>query len=181
MQKKEKGNVIMEKIKIGISSCLLGEKVRYDGEQKLDPLIKDFPGQCFEYIAVCPEVECGLGVPRQPMRLEGHPDSPLLIVTENRKDITERMVIWAQKRLIQLEEEYLCGFIFKSNSPSCGLNKVNVFNKDSIPEKIGTGIFAAIFMKHFPLLPVLDEVQLHDSRLRANFIKRVRALKSSVK
>ncbi|MFA5323808.1 MAG: DUF523 domain-containing protein [Smithella sp.] len=171
--KKEKGNFIMKKIKVGISACLLGKKVRYDGEQKLDPLIKDFLGKYFEYIPVCPEVECGLGIPRNPMRLEGHSDSPLLIVTETRKDITKRMATWTQKRVIRLEQENLCGFIFKSNSPSCGLTKVNVFNKDSVPEKIGVGIFASIFINHFPSLPVEDEMRLHDPDLCENFIKRV--------
>jgi uncharacterized protein YbbK (DUF523 family) len=116
----------MEKIKIGISACLLGENVRYDGGHKLDRFLTDTLGKYVEYVPVCPEVECGLGVPRKHMHLEGNPDSPRLIITETRQDETKRMVSWMQKRLVQLEQENIHGFIFKSNSPSCGTGKVKI-------------------------------------------------------
>ena len=105
----------MEKIKVGISSCLLGEKVRYDGGHKLNIVLKDALEKYVEYVHVCPEVECGLGVPRKPMRLEGNLDSPRLIITDTGEDITDRMVSWAQKRIIKLEKEDIRGFIFKSD------------------------------------------------------------------
>ena len=159
----------MEKIKLGISACLLGENVRYDGGHKLDSFLKDTLGKYVEYVPVCPEVECGLGVPRKSMRLEGKPDSPRLIITETGQDMTKRMVNWAQKRVIQLEKEDIRGFIFKSDSPSCGIKKVKVYNEKSMPVKTGVGIFAGIFIKHFPLLPVEDEESLHDSGLREKF------------
>lgn len=172
----------MKKIKLGISACLLGEKVRYDGGHKLDTFIKDALGKYAEYVPVCPEVECGLGVPRKSMRLEGKPDSPRLIITEIRQDMTRRMVNWSQKRAIQLENEGIRGFIFKSNSPSCGIKKVNVYNEKNIPVEAGAGIFAEIFIKHFPLLLVEDEEHLNDPGLRENFIERIFAFtKSSVK
>jgi len=169
----------MEKIKLGISSCLLGEKVRYDGGHKLDRFLTDTLGQYVEYVPVCPEFECGLGVPRKHMHLEGKPDSPRLIITETRQDETKRMVIWAQKRLIQMEKEDMRGFIFKSNSPSCGINNVKVFNEKSIPVLTGMGIFAGILIKHFPSLPVEDEVHLHDPGLLKNFREMIFAFAKS--
>jgi uncharacterized protein YbbK (DUF523 family) len=163
----------MEKIKLGISSCLLGKNVRYDGGHKLDSILKDSLGKYVEYVPVCPEVECGLGVPRKSMRLEGEPDSLRLIITETRQDVTKRMVNWAQKRVIQLEKEDIRGFIFKTDSPSCGIKKVKVFNEKNMLVDAGVGIFAQIFMKHFPSLPVQDEENLHDSGLRENFIVKL--------
>ena len=101
----------MEKIKLGISSCLLGEKVRYDGGHKLDRFLTDTLGKYVVYVPVCPEVECGLGVPRKSMRLEGEPDSLCLIITETGQDMTKRMMNWTQKRMIQLEKEDIRGFM----------------------------------------------------------------------
>jgi uncharacterized protein YbgA (DUF1722 family)/uncharacterized protein YbbK (DUF523 family) len=167
----------MEKIKLGISSCLLGEKVGYDGGHKLDKFLTVTLGKYVAYIPVCPEVECGLGVPRKSMRLEGNPDSPRLIVTSTREDMTDRMVHWAKNKVVQLEKENICGFIFKSDSPSSGMERVKVYNEKSMPVKAGVGMFAGIFMEHFPLLPVEDEGRLHDPGLRENFIERIFALK----
>ena len=163
----------MEKIKFGISSCLLGENVRYDGGHRLDLFLKDTLGKYVEFIPVCPEVECGLGVPRKSMRLEDNSDSPRLIVTSTGEDMTERIVSWARKRLIQLEKENIRGFIFKSDSPSCGIKKVKIYNGKNMSVEVGVGIFAAIFIKHFPLLHVEDEMCLHDPDQLENFMKRV--------
>jgi uncharacterized protein YbgA (DUF1722 family)/uncharacterized protein YbbK (DUF523 family) len=167
----------MEKIKLGISACLIGENVRYDGGHKLDRFLTETLGQYVEYVPVCPEVECGLPVPREPMRLEGDSDSPRLVTTHSKQDMTDRMVTWAQKRVAELEGEGLCGFIFKSNSPSSGMERVRVYNEKGMPVKEGVGIFAKIFMNHFPLLPVEDEGRLHDPGLRENFIERVFTLR----
>jgi uncharacterized protein YbgA (DUF1722 family)/uncharacterized protein YbbK (DUF523 family) len=166
-----------KKIRLGISTCLLGEKVRYDGGHKLDWFLTETLGQYVEYVPVCPEVECGLPIPRKSMYLEGNPDSPRLVTSHTKQDITEHMVQWAKKRVAQLEKEDLCGFIFKSNSPSSGMERVRVYNEKRIPVKKGIGIFARIFMEHFPLLPVEDEGRLHDPKLRENFIERIFALK----
>ena len=170
----------MEKIKLGISSCLLGEKVRYDGGHKPDSFLKDTLGKYVEYVPVCPEIECGLGVPRKSMHLEGEPASPRLIITETRQDVTKCIVTWAQQRLIQLEKENICGFIFKSNSPNCGIEKVKVYNEKNMPVETGVGIFAEIFVEHFPLLSVQDEESLHDSGLRKNFIVKLQLQKRSI-
>lgn len=163
----------MEKIKIGISSCLLGNAVRYDGGHKLDRFLRDTLGQYVEYVPVCPEAECGMGIPREAMRLEGQADSPRLVTRQTRVDKTEMMVRWAQKRVAELEGENLCGFIFKSDSPSSGMERVKVYDEKGMPAKTGVGIFARIFMEHFPLLPVEEEGRLHDTQLRENFIERI--------
>ena len=124
----------MEKIRLAISSCLLGENVRYDGGHKLDRFIKDTLGQYVEYVAVCPEVECGLGIPRESVRLEGKPEAPRLVTTRSKIDLTLRMMRWVQKRVVDLEKEDLCGFIFKSDSPSSGMERVKIYGEN---KKIG--------------------------------------------
>jgi uncharacterized protein YbgA (DUF1722 family)/uncharacterized protein YbbK (DUF523 family) len=168
----------MEKIRLGISTCLLGENVRYDGGHKLDRFLTDTLGQYVEYVPVCPEVECGLPTPRESMHLEGDPEFPRLVTSRTKQDLTERMVSWAKKRIIELEKEGLCGFIFKSDSPSSGMERVRVYNEKGMPVKKGVGMFAGIFMEHFPLLPVEDEGRLHDPKLRENFVERIFTLKN---
>jgi len=165
------------KIKLGISTCLLGENVRFDGGHKLDRFLRDTLGQYVEYIPVCPEVECGLPVPRESMHLEGDPDSPRLVTSRTKQDMTERMLTWARKRVVELERESLMGFIFKSDSPSSGMERVRVYGEKGMPSKKGVGMFARIFMEHFPLLPVEEEGRLHDPVLRENFIERLFALR----
>ena len=167
----------MEKIKLGISTCLLGKNVRYDGGHKLDRFLKDTLGQYVDYVPVCPEVECGLPIPRESMHLEGDLDSPRLVTSRTKQDMTERMVRWAERRVVELEKEDLCGFIFKSDSPSSGMERIKVYNEKGMPVKKGVGIFAKIFMDHFPLLPVEEEGRLHDPNLRENFIERIFTLK----
>jgi len=163
----------MGKIKIGISSCLLGEKVRYDAGHQLDRYITDTLGQYFEWMPVCPEVEYGLPVPREPMRLVGDPDSPRLITIRTGIDHTEGMLKWAEQKLKELEKEELCGFIFKSRSPSSGIGGVKVYTPSGMPSQRGIGLFGRAFMNKFPVIPVIDDGRLHDPGLRENFIERV--------
>ena len=167
----------MEKIKLGISTCLLGENVRYDGGHKLDCFLTDTLGQYVVYVPVCPEVECGLPIPRESMHLEGDLDSPRLVTSRTKQDMTERMVNWAKKRVVELEKEGLCGFIFKSDSPSSGMERVKVYDEKGMPVKKGVGMCARKFMEHYPLLPVEDEGRLHDPNLRENFVERIFTLK----
>jgi len=164
-------------IKLGISSCLLGEKVRYDGGHKLDHFLVETLGRFVQYVPVCPEVECGLTVPRESMHLAGDPSSPRLITSRTHIDHTEKMLKWAAEKVAELEKEDLCGFIFKRNSPSSGMERVKVYPETGIPAKTGVGIFARAFMEGFPLLPVEDEGRLHDPGIRENFIERVFAFK----
>lgn len=166
-----------DKIKIGISRCLLGEKVRYDGGHKWDRFITDTLSNYVEFVPVCPEVEFGLGVPREAMHLEGNPADPRLVTIRTKTDHTEGMKNWALRRLEELEDEGLCGFIFKSGSPSSGLERVKIYGDKGEPVKTGVGIFARKFMSRFPLLPVEDEGRLHEPQLRENFIERIFALK----
>ena len=163
----------MERARVGISTCLLGENVRFDGGHKLDRFLRDTLGTFVDYVPVCPEVECGFPTPREAFHLEGDPNRPRLLTSRTNVDHTERMESWARKRVSQLEKENLCGFIFKSGSPSSGMERVKVRNDKGMPEKKGQGIFARIFMEHFPLLPVEEEGRLHDMDLRENFIERI--------
>jgi uncharacterized protein YbgA (DUF1722 family)/uncharacterized protein YbbK (DUF523 family) len=162
-----------EKIRIGISQCLIGDKVRYDGSHKLDRFLTDTLGKWVEYVPVCPEVECGMPIPREPMHLEGNPESPRLVTINTGIDKTGQMTSWARKRVAELEKEDLLGFIFKSDSPSSGMERVKVYGEKGMPSRNGIGMFARIFMEHFPLLPVEEDGRLHDPDLRENFIERI--------
>jgi uncharacterized protein YbgA (DUF1722 family)/uncharacterized protein YbbK (DUF523 family) len=163
----------MEKITIGISACLLGEKVRYDGGHKLDRYISDTLGLYFEWVPVCPEVEYGLPVPREAMHLFGDPAAPRIVTVRTGVDHTDGMKRWAENKLRQLEKEDLCGFIFRSKSPSSGIGGVKVFTSSGMPVKRGAGIFGGAFMRYFPLVPVIDDGRLHNPNLRENFIEQV--------
>lgn len=161
-------------IRLGISSCLLGNNVRYDKSNKWDRFLTDTLGHYVEYVPVCPEVESGLGVPREPVRQVGNPLTPRLLTTRTKIDHTDRMVSWAKQKARDLEKEDLCGFIFKTGSPSSGMERIKVFPENGgIPIKKGVGIFARIFMEHFPRLPVEEDGRLHDVNLRENFIERI--------
>ena len=166
-----------EKIRLGVSSCLLGEKVRFDGSHKHDRFLTETLGKYVEYVPVCPEVEMGLPTPRETLRLVGEPGAQRLVFSKSGEDITARMQSWAQKRVAELEKENLSGFVFKSKSPSSGMERVKLYDKNGVPNKQGVGLFAQAFMEHFPLLPVEEDGRLHDPRLRENFIEIIFSLK----
>ncbi len=160
-------------IKIGISSCLLGNRVRYDGGHQHDRLITETLGKYFQYVPVCPEEECGLGTPREAMHLAGDPDKPRLVTRKTGIDHTEKILSWARKKVSDLEKEKLQGFIFKSRSPSSGMERIKVIGDDGKVRNTGVGMFAREFMNHFPLLPVEEDGRLHDIGIRENFIQRI--------
>ncbi len=162
-----------ERPRVGISTCLLGENVRYDGGHARDRFLTDTFGEFVEWVPVCPEVECGLPVPREAMHLEGDPQAPRLVTIKTGLDHTARMRKWARRRVKELGGEDLVGFIFKSRSPSSGMERVNVFDERGVPHEIGVGLWARAFMDHLPLLPVEDEGRLHDPVLHDNFIERI--------
>jgi uncharacterized protein YbgA (DUF1722 family)/uncharacterized protein YbbK (DUF523 family) len=168
---------MLTKIRLGISSCLLGEKVRYDGGHRWDRFITETLGKFVDFVPVCPEVECGLGVPREAMHLVASPEGPRLLTVRTQVDHTERMLAWARKRVVDLEQEDLGGFIFKSDSPSSGMERVKIYSGKGGAAKTGVGLFAREFMQHFPLLPVEEEGRLHDPGLRENFLERLFSLK----
>lgn len=165
--------MVHDKITLGISSCLLGNSVRYDGGHARDRFLTDTLGRYVAYVPVCPEVECGFSIPREALRLVGSPDAPRLVTVKSGQDHTERMLTWARGKVAELDQENLCGFIFKSKSPSSGMERVKVYDAHGVPVKKGVGLFARAFMEHFPLLPVEDEGRLHNPALRENFIERI--------
>jgi uncharacterized protein YbgA (DUF1722 family)/uncharacterized protein YbbK (DUF523 family) len=163
-----------EKIRLGISSCLLGNNVRYNGGHQLDKFITGTLGRYVEFVPICPEVECGLGVPRETLRLVGSANAPRLMTSRSKIDHTEKMQKWTAQKIQELEKEDLQGFIFKSKSPSSGMERVKIYHADkSGLAGSGSGIFAKMFMDHFPLLPVEEDCRLHDILLRENFVERI--------
>ncbi len=164
----------MDKIRIGLSSCLLGNKVRFDGQHKLDHFITDTMSLWCDFVPVCPEVECGLSVPRESMRLVGTVENPKLMTGKTGIDHTDRMLSWAEKRFELLANEDLVAFIFKTKSPSSGMRAVKVYNeKGHTVSYAGKGLFARAFMKRFPDIPVEDEGRLKDPGIRENFIETI--------
>lgn len=160
-------------IRIGISACLLGEPVRYDGEHKRDLYLVETLSRYVEWVPVCPEVELGLGTPRETLRLVRIGEDVRMVMPKTGQDHTEGMRAFAQKRVRELEKEDLCGYILKKDSPSCGMERVRVFDAHGVPAKSGRGLFAEALLRHFPNLPVEEEGRLSDPRLRENFIERV--------
>jgi uncharacterized protein YbgA (DUF1722 family)/uncharacterized protein YbbK (DUF523 family) len=160
-------------IRVGISSCLLGNEVRFDGGHKHDRYLTDTLGRFFQWVPVCPEVEMGLGTPRETLHLIGDPAAPRIVFARTGADQTHAMQAWAGRRLDDLARQDLCGYILKSKSPSCGMERVRVYGPAGSPAKNGVGIFARALMDRFPLLPVEEEGRLHDPALRENFIERV--------
>ena len=160
-------------LRLGISRCLLGDYVRYDGGHKRDHFLTDVLGRYVEWIPVCPEVEVGLGTPREAMRLVGDPHRPRLMTITSKHDHTEAMESMIKERLGSLNKLGLSGFVFKRGSPSCGLERVRVYTSQGMPSHSGVGIFAKAFMEQLPLIPVEEEGRLCDPSLRENFIERV--------
>ena len=158
---------------VGISACLLGDKVRYDGGDKLDPYLHDVLGACVEFIAVCPEAESGMGVPREAMRLVNVEGNVRLMTQRTGNDMTGQMQTWMQQKLAELSSLPLCGYIFKARSPSCGLLSAPCSQQDGGEVKIVSGLFAQALTDRFPALPVADEEQLHNVQFREHFIERV--------
>jgi len=166
-------------VRLGVSACLLGQPVRYDGGHKHDRWITGVLGKHVGFVPVCPEVEAGFGVPRESMRLVGDPGAPRLIANRSGQDFTQRMADWARRRVEELSTENLCGFIFKSGSPSSGMERVKIYpEKGGMAVRGGSGLFAKAFMERFALLPVEDEGRLSDARLRENFIERIFVLRT---
>ena len=166
----------MDRIRVGISACLLGEPVRYDGGHKHDRYLTDTLGRYFEYVPVCPEVECGLPVPREAMHLTGDAAAPRLVTRTTGIDHTECMQAWAERRIGELRDTGLCGFIFRARSPSSGLFNVKLYDGSGAATGVSVGLWARAFTRAFPRLPVEEDGRLHDPDLRENFIERVFAL-----
>lgn len=161
------------KLRLGVSSCLLGEPVRWNGGHKRDRFLVGTLGRYVQWVPVCPEVEMGLSTPRETLRLIGDPASPRLWMTKTEEDYTEEMRAWSRARLDELARLELHGYVLKKDSPSCGLFRVKVYGKAQVPTREGRGIFAEELVRALPLLPIEEEGRLHDMGLRENFIQRV--------
>lgn len=160
-------------IRVGISSCLLGMKVRFDGGHKHDSFLTQTLGRYFQWISVCPEVEIGMSVPRENIRLVGTAGDPRLIGAKTGTDYTGRMRTYARERVEKLAQMELHAYILKKDSPSCGMERVRVYGPNEIPTRDGVGMYARALMEKFPLMPIEEEGRLNDPRLRENFIERV--------
>jgi uncharacterized protein YbgA (DUF1722 family)/uncharacterized protein YbbK (DUF523 family) len=161
------------KFPVGVSSCLLGEAVRYDGGHRRNPFLTDALGDYVEWVPVCPEVGAGLGVPREPCRLVRAGGDVRMIGNETERDVTAAVRDYAESEMSRLDSLRLRGFVLKKNSPSCGMRTVPVYGAGETPLRDGAGLFAAALMDRFPLLPVEDEDDLEDPRIRDNFLVRI--------
>jgi uncharacterized protein YbgA (DUF1722 family)/uncharacterized protein YbbK (DUF523 family) len=164
------------KLRLGVSACLMGEPVRYDGGHKRDTFLTETLAPFVEWVPVCPELEIGLGVPRDTLRLVGRPRAPQLVVERTGEDLTPAMQRFARRRLDDLATLELDGYVLKRASPSCGLFRVRVYGEGGVPGAVGRGIFATALVERFPALPVEEEGRLSDPVLRENFIERVFAM-----
>jgi len=160
-----------EKIPVGISTCLLGEPVRYNGDHKRDKFVVGVLADYFKWTPVCPEVEIGLGTPREAIRLVRSPQGTQLRTTQTDVDLTEKMSSYSQERVKDFD--HLRGYILKKDSPSCGMQRVRLYDQNDVPSREGVGLYAEKLMAQWPNLPIEEEGRLNDPLLRENFITRV--------
>jgi uncharacterized protein YbgA (DUF1722 family)/uncharacterized protein YbbK (DUF523 family) len=160
-------------LRIGISACLLGQQVRFDGGHKRDAFLVDTLGPLVEWVPVCPEVEVGLGTPRETLRLVRRDDAVRMVQPKSGRDITDEMRSWARRRVEALAGERLAGYVLKKDSPSCGMERVRIYAESGMADRGGRGLFAEALIARFPTLPVEEEGRLSDPRLRENFVERI--------
>ncbi|MCD4708280.1 MAG: DUF523 domain-containing protein [Candidatus Sabulitectum sp.] len=161
---------------VGISSCLLGENVRYDGGNKLNTRLRDEMGRTVDFLPLCAEAESGMTIPREPMDLFYESGAVCLITLETGLDMTGSITGWIESKLIDLAVLSICGFIFKAKSPSCALFSARVYRKSGMYPH-GRGLFAGAFTERFPLIPVVEDVELLDGTQRSDFLEKVFAMK----
>jgi uncharacterized protein YbgA (DUF1722 family)/uncharacterized protein YbbK (DUF523 family) len=160
------------RIPVGISSCLLGQPVRFDSGHKRDAYVVDVLGKYFDYLPFCPEVGIEMGIPRPPIRLTGDPSQPRAVgVRVDDLDVTEKLVDYAHG--VMAKRPRISGYIFKRGSPSCGMERVKVYNGKGMPNGTSSGLYAGVVMRSLPLLPVEEEGRLNDPVLRDSFVERV--------
>jgi uncharacterized protein YbgA (DUF1722 family)/uncharacterized protein YbbK (DUF523 family) len=161
------------KPRVAVSLCLLGEEVRHDGGHKRSRFMTDVLGEYFEWIPLCPEVDVGMGIPREPIRLLDDGGKVRLIGIRSERDWTDEMAAYADKKVRELAARDIDGFILKKDSPSCGMERVKLYNVKGMPTRDGVGAFARVLMERMQTLPVEEEGRLNDAGLRENFITRV--------
>ena len=158
-------------ITIGISACLFGQNTRYDGGHRHEPVLMEALGQASSLMPLCPEAECGLGIPREPMQLEGDPENPRLMTVTTRRDLTEHLRAWTLQWLDTLANKTIGGLILKARSPSCG-KRVAVHGDREGEPAYSPGLFAGACQQRFPGLPIADEEELRDPTRLADFLNR---------
>ena len=161
------------RIRIGLSACLAGDEVRFNGGHSHQRYLTETLGQFFEYVTACPEIEAGMTVPRPAVRLVAAGEKVRVIDPKNGVDWTAAMEDHAVQRAGMVVDEGLSGFILKSKSPSCGMERVKVYDHNDVPNASGRGIFAEELLRRYPRLPMEEEGRLNDPNLRENFIERV--------
>jgi len=164
---------VSEEILVGVSTCLLGERVRHDGGHKRDAFLTETLAPYVRFVPVCPEVELGLGIPREAIQLRRQSNETRLVGVKSGRDHTEAMRAFTRRKVAEIVDLDLCGYIFKKGSPSCGMERVAIHLDDGRKERNGSGLFAAALMERLPLLPVEEEGRLEDAKLRENFIERL--------
>lgn len=160
-------------ILLGISRCLLGDPVRYDGGHKYNDYLVNGLGRQVQWVPVCPEVEAGLGTPREPMQLVRRTKTPRLVTIESRRDVTVTLRRFSAFKLYELQRLDLSGYVFKARSPSCGVDDVPLHDRQGKAQRTGAGLFARAFQKHFPLIPIADEGRLARPLFRRHFLEQV--------
>lgn len=165
--------MIDDRIPIGISACLLGDEVRFDGGHKRDRFVTDVLGDYVRWVGVCPEVGAGLGVPRETFRLVRDGGGTRMVGNRSDRDVTDAVSAYARAHVNRLAGTRLRGFVLKKDSPTCGMERVRVYDGNGVPARTGTGLYARLLMERYPLLPVEEEGRLNDPRIRENFITRV--------
>jgi uncharacterized protein YbgA (DUF1722 family)/uncharacterized protein YbbK (DUF523 family) len=161
------------KIRIGISSCLLGQEVRFDGGHKRDRWLTDVLAPYVEWVPVCPELELGMGVPREPVQLVRAQGEVRMLGTRSRRDWSDAMRAFAERRVRALADAGLCGYVLKKDSPSCGMERVKVRDGRGLARRDGRGLFAAALLAAHTELPIEEEGRLEDAALRESWIERV--------
>ncbi|MDA2978957.1 MAG: DUF523 and DUF1722 domain-containing protein [Actinomycetota bacterium] len=164
------------RIRIGVSSCIIGEEVRYNGGHSRQRYLTDVLAQFVEYVPVCPEVEIGMGVPRPTIRLVQADDGLQLVDPKNDINWTSAMNRYSRTRTAELGSQDLDGFVLKKGSPTCGLERVKVYTDSGVGNQ-GQGLFASALVQRFPFLPIEEDGRLNDPLIRENFVERVFAFR----
>lgn len=163
----------MAPLRLGISRCLLGDEVRFDGGHKRDHFLSDILSCRVEWVSVCPEVEAGLGIPREPMRLVGKANAPRLMTITSTQDLTRQLKSFSTRKLDEFQRLDLSGYVLKARSPSCGVEQVPLHDERGIARSHGMGLFARSVRKRYPLIPIADEESLADPAACASFLRQV--------
>ncbi|MGH7820265.1 MAG: DUF523 domain-containing protein [Candidatus Binatia bacterium] len=164
-----------DEVRVGVSACLLGEAVRHDGGHKREPIVADVLARLVRLVPVCPEVEIGLGTPREPIRLEREGGGVRLVGIVSRRDLTRAMDDYSRRKLDELSLLGLSGYILKKSSPSCGADRVPVTDSRGSAVGYAAGRFAAALRDRWPLLPIEEEDRLADATTLRSFLERVLA------